>query len=127
MKVKLNNILTILSLLVTSLLLIFVVRAWYATNKQANVSEAIGATAGGKNLYLSISYSGESSFLYSEENFTDGGWGTQVSLETANILLPVSTNDASNFYYTNDINEQGVAIANNGVYNFNLVTTSQSY
>ena len=127
MKVKLNNILTILSLLVTSLLLIFVVRAWYATNKQANVNEAIGVTAGGKNLYLSTTYNGDSSFLYTESNITDGGWGTQVSLDAANILLPASTSDASNFYYTNDINTQGEAIDDNGVYNFNLVTTSQSY
>ena len=127
MKIKLNNLFTILSLCLTALLLVFVVRAWYAVNKTASVEAGSGATAGGKNLYLSTSYGGASTFTYSESAFTSGGWGTEVDLTASNILIPASTFDATDFYYTNDINPDGSAIETNNVYNFSLVTTSSSY
>lgn len=124
---KLNTILSFASLAITSFLLVFLIFAWYVTNTTATVEGVVGATAIGKNLYLSTTYSGEDSFLYSESSFENGGWGTTVSLDASNILLPASTNDATNFYYTNDINTDGSAIVNAGSYNFNLVNTSASY
>ena len=127
MKKLILHILPLFSLTVTSLLLIMTIMAWYATNKTATVEEGLGATATGKNLYLSTTYSGEASFIYTESSFTNGGWATEVSLEASNILLPVSTNDATSFYYTNDIDTDGSAIDDGGVYNFNLVSTSASY
>ena len=42
---KLHTILSIISLAITSFLLTLVVFAWYATNKTANVSEAVGSVA----------------------------------------------------------------------------------
>ena len=127
MKPKLNTILTLVSLTLTALLLVFVVRAWYAVNKTANVEAGSGATAVGQNLYLSTTYGSNNSFTYSDANMSSGGWATEVNLTASNILLPVSSFDATNFYYTNDINVDGTAIVTEGDYNFNLVTTSASY
>ena len=127
MKIKLNNLFTILSLCLTALLLVFVVRAWYAVNKTASVEAGSGATAVGQNLYLSTIYNSDNAFTYNESNMTSGGWGSEVDLTASNILLPVSTYDATNFYYTNDIDIDGTAIVTSGDYNFNLVTTSASY
>ena len=124
---KLKIIFNLITLALTTGLLVMITLAWYAVNKTASVNEAIGCTASGKNLYLSTTYSGADSFLYSETTFENGGWGTTASLNASNILLPVSTNDATNFYYTNDIDVDGTAISDSGVYNFNLVTTSASY
>lgn len=127
MKIKFNTILTCISLTLTALLLVFVVRAWYAVNKTATVEAGSGATAVGQNLYLSTTYGSLNDFTYSESNMSSGGWGTTVDLTASNILLPVSTFDATNFYYTNDIEQNGSAIHDGSTYNFNLVTTSASY
>ena len=127
MRIKLNNLLTYISLGVTSLLLVFVVMAWYAVNKTASVEAGNGATATGKNLYLSTTYGSLDSFTYSDQAFRNGGWGTEVDLTASNILIPASTYDGTNFYYTNEINQDGTAIANHNTYSFNLVTTSSSY
>lgn len=126
MKIKLNNILTLLSLMLTAFLLVIVVRAWYAVNKTANVEAGVGMTAGGKNLYISSTYTGQDTFIYDEATFSTT-WGTEATLTISNILLPSSSYDAINFYYTNDIDEYGHAYQTNGVYNFNLITTSKSY
>lgn len=123
---KLNSILSIISLCITSFLLVLLVFAWYATNKTANVESSVGATAVGKNLYLSTTYSGDSSFVYDESTF-DTYWSTQADLTASNILLPVSTFDATNFYYTTEIDENGAAIHDGTTYNFNYVSTSTSY
>ena len=127
MKPKLNTILTLVSLTLTALLLVFVVRAWYAVNKTATVEAGSGATAVGQNLYLSTTYGSLNDFTYSESNMSSGGWGTSVDLTASNILLPVSTYDATSFYYTNDIATNGTAVLTNGSYSFNLVNTSASY
>lgn len=126
MRIKLNNILTFVSLGLTALLLILVVRAWYAVNKTANVESGVGATAVGKNLYISSTYNGGDTFIYDESTF-NSTWKTEADLTISNILIPASTVDATNYYYTNDINEYGTAIQTDGNFKFNLITTSKSY
>lgn len=123
---KLKGIINLITLVLTAGLLILVTVAWYATNKTANVTPSVGATAVGKNLFLSTTYQGDSTFVYDENTFSSV-WGQTATINASNILIPVSTTNAKDFYYTSSINADGTAVSNEGVYDFDLVTSSTSY
>ncbi len=53
---KLNSILSIISLCITSFLLVLLVFAWYATNKTANVENATGSVASLPGLVEQVDY-----------------------------------------------------------------------
>lgn len=53
---KLNSILSIISLCITSFLLVLLVFAWYATNKQANVNDGVGSVADLDGIIDSVTY-----------------------------------------------------------------------
>ena len=53
---KLNSILSIISLCITSFLLVLLVFAWYATNKTANVENATGSVADLDDIVSKIEY-----------------------------------------------------------------------
>jgi len=123
---KLRLIANLITLVVTTFLLIFVVMAWYVSNDNTSARGVIGATAEGKSLYMS------STFIPTENQKTvteldSNIWKMNLDINTNSLLLPVSTNDAINYYYTPDINEDGTAIDTDGDYNFVKVTTSKSF
>ena len=123
---KLRLFVNLITLAVTSFLLIFVILAWYVTNDEVTATGVIGASAEGNNLYLS------STFVPSENQTTittlnSNDWKMDLNINTNSLLLPVSTNDAKNFYYTPDVNSNGTAVIKDGNYNFLKVTTSKSY
>jgi len=65
---KLNSILSIISLCITSFLLVLLVFAWYATNKQANVNDGVGSVADLDQIVENVFYY---RFKNVEENSTD--------------------------------------------------------
>lgn len=123
---KLRLFVNLITLAVTSFLLIFVILAWYVTNDEVTATGVIGASAEGNNLYMS------STFIPSENQTTitvlnPNDWKMDLNINTNSLLLPVSTTDAKNFYYTPDVDTDGSAVIKDGKYNFLKVTTSKSY
>ncbi len=125
MKVKMRLIINLVTLILTATVLIFISMAWYVTNEKAEVSGVVGASAVGDNLYISSTFSPSAN--QTTINELDSNWKKEITIDTNSLLLPVSTNDASNYYYTPDVASDGTAIVSNNKYNFVKVTTAKSF
>ncbi len=122
---KLKLIANLISLVLTATLLVFISLAWFVTNEKANASGAIGASASGDNLYISSTFNPAEN--QTTINELDSNWSKDISINTNSLLLPVSTNDAKDYFYTPSINPDGTAIVTNNKYNFVKVTTAKSF
>ena len=67
---KFNTILSFASLVFTSFLLVFLIFAWYATNKTANVNNAVGSVADIDNIVDKVEYYNFQSYNSSTHTYT---------------------------------------------------------
>ena len=97
---KFNTILSFTSLVFTSFLLVFLIFAWYATNKTANVNNAVGSVADIDNIVEEVRYykfikkaSGENTY-YNIDSYV-------ISDNTGLLKKKVNYSDEDHTTYTN--------------------------
>ncbi len=96
---KLNSILSIISLCITSFLLVLLVFAWYATNKVANVNDGVGSVADLDDIVDTVEY----------YNFKNAS-GTTYTVRQYVKQVYGANGDKTQLRYFNNENEGGGAL-----------------